>query len=388
MLTFKKYLFGFFITVALVIFLGNSNLVRAQALPEDEISFVATSPNLLDTYYKAKVINIIEEGQKEIEPGQSQIYQKIELEILNGDEKGKKITIDHGGSFAITESQKVKKGYRLIIAKTPALPGGREVYYVLDKYRVNGLLAVVLIFFAIAVYFGRKKGLTAIVGLIFSVIVIFYYIIPHILKGGNPFLTCIFGALLILFLSLYLSHGFNKRTSLAVVSSFISLSLAVAIDLFFVYMAKLAGNGTEEAFYLQFGSVNLDLRGLLLGGIIIGVLGVLDDVTTAQAAAVEEISKANPSLSFRDLYSRGMSVGREHIVSLVNTLVLAYVGVSFPFLLLYVSQKTQAFWMTFNSAFVAEEIVRTLVGSTVLILAVPITTVLVAWVYGRKESKK
>ncbi len=381
----KKYFLGLIIASAFVIFFGNFTLGKAQVLSEDQIS-APSSADLSDTYYRAKVIDILEEGEKEVEPGQIQMYQKIELQILNGNEKNKKIIIDHGGSFAITESQKVKKGETLVIAKTPDLPGGRVVYYVIDKYRINGLLIVIMAFFAVAVYFGRKRGVTAMIGLAFTVLVIFYYILPHILKGGDPFLTCIFGALIILFVSLYLSHGFNKRTSVALFSSFISLALAILIDLIFVYITKLTGNGTEEAFYLQFGSFNPNLRGLLLGGIIIGVLGVLDDVTTAQAAAIEEIHKADSNLSFRELYSRGMSVGREHIVSLVNTLVLAYVGVSFPFLLLYVSQKSQAFWMTFNSAFVAEEIVRTLVGSTVLILAVPITTLLAAWFFSRHKN--
>ncbi len=382
----KKYLIGLLVISALVIFLGNLSLVKAQVVLEDDVVGIPTSADLSDTYYRAKVISILEEGEKEVEPGQKQIYQKIELEILNGDEKGKRVIIDHGGSFTITENQKVRTGEKLVVAKTPDLPGGRVVYYVIDKYRINGLMIVILAFLATAIYFGRKRGITAIIGLVFTVLVIFYYIIPQILKGSNPFLTCILGALIILFVSLYVSHGFNKRTSVALVSSFISLVLAVVIDLVFVYLAKLAGNGTEEAFYLQFGSFNPNLRGLLLGGIIIGVLGVLDDVTTAQTAAIEEIHKANPALLFKDLYNKGMSIGREHIVSLVNTLVLAYVGVSFPFLLLYVSQKPQAFWMTFNSSFVAEEIVRTLVGSTVLVLAVPITTVLAAWFYSRRKN--
>ena len=168
-------------------------------------------------------------------------------------------------------------------------------------------------------------------------------------------------------------------------SSILSLGLAVAVDLLFVYLAKLSGAGTEEAFYLQFGSTSFNLKGILLGGIILGVLGVLDDVTTGQVAAVEEIHLANTSFKFKELYKRGLSVGREHIASLVNTLVLAYVGVSFPLLLLYNSQKLQPFWLVINSNFMAEEIVRTLVGSVVLVVAVPLTTFLAAMFYSDKK---
>ncbi|MBI2037651.1 MAG: YibE/F family protein [Candidatus Magasanikbacteria bacterium] len=345
-----------------------------------------TTPDLSDKYYRAKVVKILETGEKAVEDSQTLKYQKLELQILNGDEKGKRVIIDHGATFVVSDSQMAQEGEQVIIAKTPELPGGKSVYYITDKYRLNNLIAIVLIFFATAIYFARKRGVTSIIGMLFSVFIIFYYIIPSISKGANPFWVCLGGSVVILLVSLYFSHGFNKRTSLALVSSFISLGLAAIINILFVSIAKLSGNGTEEVFYLQFANSSIDMRGLLLGGIIIGVLGVLDDVTTAQTAVVEEISLANNSFGFQELYKRGLSVGREHISSLVNTLVLAYAGISLPLLLLYSSQKSQPIWMAVNSAFIAEEIVRTLVGSTVLVLAVPITTILAAWAYSRKNS--
>ena len=127
--------------------------------------------------------------------------------------------------------------------------------------------------------------------------------------------------------------------------------------------------------YLQSGlTAGVNLRGLLLGGMIIGCLGVLDDITTAQTAAVDEIRKANPNLTSKQLLQSGLSVGREHIASLINTLALAYAGASLPLLLLFQTNETFPLWVTLNSEFLAEEIVRTLVGSTTLLLAVPIST--------------
>ena len=131
---------------------------------------------------------------------------------------------------------------------------------------------------------------------------------------------------------------------------------------------------------------SIDVRGLLLGGILIGVLGVLDDITTAQAAAIEEISLANDKLGFRELYRRGISIGKEHIASLVNTLVLAYVGASFPVVLLYMLHKNIPMWLLLNSNFIAEEIIRTVVGSTALVLAVPLTTVMSAYFFSQKSN--
>lgn len=351
----------------------------------DLINTSAVSPELADAYYRAKVTKILQDGQEEVD-GQTQTHQKIEVEILNGDKQGEKITIDHGGSFEISPYQKVAEGEIVILAHPPRTLGAiRDVYYVVDKYRLPTLLYLVVLFFALAVYFGRRRGFTAILGLIFSILIIFYFIIPKILSGGDPLKICLAGSLMLLFVSLYLSHGFNKRTSIALLSSVLSLVLAVVVDLLFVYFAKLSGAGTEEAFYLQVGSLSFNLKGILLGGIILGVLGVLDDVTTGQVASVEEIHLANSNFKFAELYSRGLSVGREHIASLVNTLVLAYVGASFPLLLLYNSQKLQPFWLVVNSNFMAEEIVRTLVGSVVLVVAVPLTTFLAATFYSNKK---
>jgi len=161
----------------------------------------------------------------------------------------------------------------------------------------------------------------------------------------------------------------------------------MVLALFFVSVAQLSGTGSEEALLLNVSStMQINLRGLLLGGMIFGVLGVLDDVTTAQAAAVDEIKKANPKLGFEELYQGGISVGKEHIVSLVNTLVLAYIGSSFPLLLLFSLNQGVPLWITLNSEFIMEEVIRTLVGSTALIFAVPITTVMAAFVFARHTS--
>jgi uncharacterized membrane protein len=185
-------------------------------------------------------------------------------------------------------------------------------------------------------------------------------------------------------ISISLAHGFHKRTFLAILSTAITLHLALALGWISVSFSKLFGLGSEDAVFLSFGEFsNIDLKGLLLGAIVIGSLGVLDDITTAQTATIEEIHKANPKLNFTELYTRGLSVGKEHIASLVNTLILAYVGASFPILILLVTSTTPL-WVTLNNEFMAEEIVRTLIGSITLITAVPISTVLAAWVYGRK----
>jgi hypothetical protein len=187
-----------------------------------------------------------------------------------------------------------------------------------------------------------------------------------------------------------LMHPFpnaNHRTSIALASTLLALGFSVGLAAAFVRLASLFGTGSEAAFYLQYGGYQmLNLRGLLLGGIIVGTLGVLDDITTAQVATVEEISIADPRLSFAELYRRGLSVGREHIASLVNTLALAYAGASLPLFLIFSINKVQPIWVILNGEPVAEEFVRTLVGSSGLIIAVPISTWLAAYFFSRRPA--
>jgi uncharacterized membrane protein len=257
-------------------------------------------------------------------------------------------------------------------------------YVVTERYRLNSLTWLALIFVILVIVIGRWKSFGSLCGLVFSLAVIAKYIVPGIMSGGNPLFICILGSVAIALVSIYLAHGFNLRTSLAVASTIIIIALAVAIDYIVIHWTKLFGVGSEEAIYAQFGQNGIiNLRGLLLGGIIVGILGVLDDITTAQAAVVDELKKANPNFGFKDLYGRGLSVGKEHIASLVNTLVLAYVGASFPLILLF-RQYDQTFSYILNSEIVAEEVARTLIGSIVLILAVPFTTALTSFVLSRR----
>lgn len=329
-----------------------------------------------DTYATARVERVIEEGKREVD-GQQQAYQTVGVVLRDGPEQGKSEQITMGDITAITTDQRVKAGEIVVVAKSSQDDGSIR-YDIVDRYRNRRLWILGTFFIFIALLFGGVRGATALGGLICTLLIILWFIVPRILSGHNPMLVSIEGSLLIMFVSLYLAHGFNKRTSVALLSTFLTLALATAFSALAVSFTYLLGQGSEEAFYLSdvFGQINT--KGLLLGGIIIGVLGILDDVTIGQTSAVDELSKANPRLNRWELYRRGISIGKEHIASLVNTLVLAYAGASFPLFLLLVVGGDKPLWVTLNSEFMAEEIVRTLVGSSALILAVPISTILAA----------
>lgn len=330
-------------------------------------------------FYKAKVLQIVQEGARG-EGAEKQLFQIVKVLIKSGALKGQEIIIEHGGLFSIVKNQKVKKGDSVVVVKIEGPE--RAEYFIADDYRLPSLWLIIALFFSLAVFWGRAKGLASILGLAFTILILVKFITPQILSGKNPLLISLVGAFFIAVISLYLAHGFTRRTSIALLSTLLTLAISALLAVFFVSLTRLTGVGTEEAFYLQIGPLEtLNLKGLLLGGIIIGVLGILDDITTSQVAAIDEISKANRRLGFSELYQRGLSVGYEHIASLVNTLVLAYAGASLPLFLLFIINTNQPAWVIFNSEFVAEEIIRTLVGSTALILAVPIATFLAAYFF-------
>lgn len=337
-----------------------------------------------DAYYTGQVTEIV--NQEYLGTGEDkQIFQDLKIKILSRDAKDNEIRIDRVGGVNVNGGNGFKTGDKVVIDKITE--NGQEIYYVQDIYRIPSLVFITIIFLLVVILFSRWRGLSSILGLAITIAVIIKFVTPQIIAGKNPLVISLIGAFVIALVSLYLAHGFNKRTSVAVLSTFITLGLSTAMAYAFVHLTRLFGNGSEESVYLQFNQTqHINLQGLLLGGIILGALGVLDDITTAQSATVDELKKANPSLTFKQLYSGAASVGQEHISSLINTLFLAYAGVALPLFLLFNINGGTPVWTTLNSEFIAEEIVRTLVGSITLIIAVPITTLLAAYYFSRKTQ--
>lgn len=352
-----------------VIFLALPSAVFAQDFPIHK-----------DEFYKAEVMQILEEGEKRygeiVNP-----YQLIRLKLLDKDEE---IEVEHGSTFRLQDRTRVRVNDKVVVLKSTDAVGNFQ-YYVVDKYRLDNIIFPLLLFFIFVLGIARLKGLGSIIGLVVSLIVILKFIVPRIVNGQDPVITSIIGSIGIMFVTIYLSHGFSRKTTTALISTVLALSLTGILAALFVNFVKLTGMGSETAYGLTFGFQNVNLQGILLGGIIIGALGVLDDVTTTQSAAIFELKKANPALKFAELFKRGMNVGKEHISSLVNTLFLAYTGASLPVLMiLSLNPSEQPLWLLLNNESILEEVVRTLAGSAGLVLAVPITTVIAAWVAGKR----
>ena len=218
-----------------------------------------------------------------------------------------------------------------------------------------------------------------------SIGAIFFLLVPALLAGWDPVLTSVGIAGAILAVVFFGTHGISSRSKIAFLGTFGAVIATGLIAWISSGMMRLTGFSSDASVYLNFATNGtLDLSGLLLGSIIIGILGVLDDVSITQASVVEQLKHANPALHFAELYERAIKVGRDHIGSLVNTLALAYVGVSLPLILLY-AKSDSPLWQTLNQEVVAAELLRIVVGSIGLILAVPATTAVAAWYFHHRE---
>ncbi|MDF5751591.1 YibE/F family protein [Spongiactinospora sp. TRM90649] len=296
------------------------------------------------------------------------------VELTGGSQAGHAITVALPSGPG---SQVFTAGDDVVLLHTPGDEKlGAAPYQISDHDRTLplGLLAAA---FALAVIaFGRWRGVSALAGLAITFVLLLLFIIPAILEGGPPLPVAIVGAAAIMLAVLYLTHGFSVRTSVAVLGTLLSLSLTGVLASVSIGVAKLNGITDESSFNLDM-SFQINTQGLLLASIIIGSLGVLDDVTVTQAVTVTELAHANPQYTVRQLYRAGARVGRAHIASVINTIILAYAGASLPLLLL-ISVGRQPLGDVLNTPVIVQEIVRSVVGTIGLIAAVPITTALAA----------
>lgn len=326
---------------------------------------------------EGKVVGIIREDWVTPTGGvEGQLYQKLEVLVVKGLFTGKKVEIENG-NVPTSNLQKYRVGDRVVVNYAKDIEGN-DWFAITDYVRRGEMGWLLLIFVVLAVVVAGKKGVMSLLSMVISFLIIFRLILPRILAGSDPAAAAITGSLLIIPVTFFMSHGVNKKTVIAILGTLVALVVTGIMATFFVEVTKLSGFAAEEAGFLQSyreGAINM--KSLLLAGIIIGVLGVLDDVTISQAAIVEELRAANSQLGWRELYLRAMAVGKDHIASMVNTLILVYAGAATPLLLLFVNNP-RPLLEVINYEIVADEVVRTLVGSVGLILAVPITTAIAA----------
>lgn len=276
-------------------------------------------------------------------------------------------------------------GDAVVLSFSGGDPTSSQSYQLADFQRGVPLLLLAVLFVAAVLLLGRWQGLASLGALALSFVVLVLFVLPAILAGEDPLAVAVVGAGLIMFVVLYLTHGVSARTSTAVLGTLVSLALIGVLGVAFSAFGKLTGLDQDTANLVSLLGHGIDTRGLLLAGAVIGALGVLDDVTVTQTSAVWELRRANPALGFRELYAAGSRIGRDHLSSVVNTLVMAYAGAALPLLLAF-ALSGRGLGEILTAQQVAQEVVRTLVGSIGLVAAVPVTTALAAFVATREPA--
>ena len=350
--------------------LGIFSFVSAQELIPDQQETV-----------RAQVLEI-ESEQTETLPGTDALgtTQSLRVKILEGTEEGKILIVED--DYITLEEDEV-----FYLTHTWNTVDGQNYYTVSEPYRLNSLYFFITLLIFLVIIFGGIQGLRGLIALSGSFLVIFYILIPGILHGYSPVGISIGVASLIVILGSYITHGFNKTTSSAVLGMITTIFITGALAYIAVHVTRLTGFGSEEANYLNLNTRGaIDLVGLLLGGILIGLLGVLYDAAIGQAVTVEELHRAGPHLPRKIIYKRALRVGREHIGALVNTLALAYVGASLPLILLFAHSSQEGVSIALNREIFSAEIIRIIIGSIGLVLAVPITTLISTRILVRKTE--
>lgn len=331
-----------------------------------------------DKIDKAEVVAILSE---DVAAQTGNPVQTLKARALTGTDEGSVVTVENdrmtlkvGDTFYFTTVKNEENTFR----------------YVYEPNRLPQALALLLIFVALTFWFGGKQGLRGILALVLSIVLILFVILPLVAKGFDPLLVSIIVSSVIIVAGSYITHGVNRTTSSAVVGMIATICITGFLAFISLSVFKLTGVDSEEVTYLasflkESKGFGINVQGLLLGGIIVGLLGVLYDAAIGQSVTVEELMRAAPNMPNKKVLERALRVGREHIGALVNTLAIAYVGVSLPLLLLfYTSSSSIAVILTRED--IMTEIVRTLVGSIGLVLAVPITTIIAIYMLRGRVS--
>lgn len=340
--------------------------------------------------YDAKVTKIIEEKTITRENGSEAVQQNLELQISSGERQGETIVSEGIQDYDMPGTNRYHVGDKVQV-QSSSDNEGTEIFFIMDYLRRNSLYWLAFIFAVGVIVIGKQKGVKALLSLIVSFIIILKFILPRLLAGDNPIFIALLGAGAILAIIIYFTEGWNKKSHLAMLSVVCSLSVTLLLSWIFVVWGKISGMAQEEtSFLLGTTDTQIQFSGLLLAGIIIGAIGVLDDVIIGQLEAVRQIKIANPKLPAKKVFLSAYEVGNTHLSAIINTLFLTYAGASLPLLLLFTSGQDafSSLGQILNHEPMATEIIRTLTGSLGVALSMPIATALGAWFLTINTDKK
>jgi uncharacterized membrane protein len=310
------------------------------------------------------------------ETAPAQVCGTAVMVIADGAQAGDYVQVDLPPEVI---AEGVGVGDELVLNRDPGGDTGAASYGFTDFPRSTPILVLALAFTLVVGAVARLRGLLALLGLGFAFVVLFRFMLPALLDGSSPIWVSLVGSSAIMFVVLYLAHGFSARTTTALLGTLFGLGLSAVLGAAAVSAARLTGFSSDSTLQLLQFDPTLDFSGLVLAATVVAGLGILNDVTITQSSAVWQLHEAAPQAGWRELFRRGMAIGRDHIASTIYTIVFAYAGAALPLLLLF-DLYDRPFWVVLTGSEIGEEVVRTLVGGIALVLAVPVTTLIGALV--------
>jgi len=338
----------------------------------------------------AKVVSIVDVKVEESVYGLKNTTIQFQAEITSGELKGSIFQIQQNiDEMLLPIPTQVKIGDKILVSNLDMIGAQEEdaEWYYMGSNRIMGIVLLVMIFLGLILLIGRIKGLTTVVSLVFTVASIFIVYIPSILSGKNIYISTIIITLFIVLSSLIILNGVNKKTLCAIVGNIGGILIAGILAFVVNSLFQITGVVDQDYMFLTMleSNVSIDLRAVVWGGIVIGSLGAIMDVSMSIASAMQELSNEMRDKDFIKMVKSGMNIGRDAIGTMTNTLILAYVGGSLAIILLFTAYNRNLL-VLMNFEMIIVEVIKSIVGSIGIVLAVPVTVLFSAWIFNIKSK--
>lgn len=341
--------------------------------------------------YRAEIISVNDVSEETIDSGYETFSSKtisFTARITNGDQKG---TVTDARQYmddmVAVDAKIVEQGDKILMSSLIARDGDGKEWTFVEYDRSSVLLILLISFFLLIILFGRKKGLNTIISLVLTCLSIFMVFVPSILKGNNIYLSSIIVSIFIIFMSLLIINGADKKTLCAIVGNLGGLMIAGILAYFISKILNLTGITDDDTMFLLMLDTEkpIDLIAVLWSSIVIGSLGAVMDVSMSIASALNELSENMVEKNFKTMLKSGLNIGQDAIGTMTNTLILAYIGSSLAVVLLLVANYNDTL-LLFNLEMIVFEIIQAIIGSMGILFAIPITSVFAAYVYNLKKK--
>jgi len=342
-------------------------------------------------YVRAKVLEVISsELHKEGNiPGVFIGKQKIRILILSGQLKGQQFTLTNSRLHGdLVYDVVAREGMEIVLAVKESKK--EAPIMVIDTYaRDKVIYLLIVVFVIVLILVGRLKGLMALVSLIITGLMIAFFMLPMMFRGYSPVLLAVITAIVVIFMSLILIGGLNRKSFSAISGTIIGVLIAGIISLIsgkVAYLTGITGEASEQLVYVV-SDFPLNIKGIMFAGIIISSLGAVMDVGMSISSVIFEIHKKIPKLSKKELFKSGMNVGKDIIGTMANTLILAFTGGALSIMILLIAYD-MPYFRAINLNMVSTEIIQGLSGSIGLILTVPFTAFISVLFISRKNERR